>query len=112
MAQDDDWLEAHEDELTVNPPADWDDDDVAALLRRAADEIDALGTVHVDRVSLSWSRQGGTRTATVTVAYRRQKRPRDVPDYAAPMAVPLRDSAGRTIGHRSRPGGTIGHSSG
>jgi hypothetical protein len=52
--EDDELLETDEQELIVTLPADWDASDVAALLRRSADELDALGEVRLDRISLTW----------------------------------------------------------
>lgn len=52
--EDDELLETDEQELIVTLPADWDASDVAARLRRSADELDALGEVRLDRISLTW----------------------------------------------------------
>jgi hypothetical protein len=100
-------VEADEQELTVKLPADWDADDVAALLRRAADELDAVGETRIDSIGLTWTERDEEQIPVISLAYRRYKRPPDVPDYAAPADIPDRDDEGRIVGFHSRPSGTI-----
>jgi hypothetical protein len=112
MDEEDDRLETHESELTVRLPADWDEQDMAALLRRAADELDSLGGVHVEQIRLDWTLADGDHAPTITLTYRLHRRPPGIPDHAAPMDIPIRDATGRIIGHRSRSGrGIVGHGS-
>jgi len=73
--EDDDLLEPDQQELMVKLPPDWDASDVAALLRRSADELDALGQVQLDRISLVWVKHEEEMIPMFLLAYRRHKRP-------------------------------------
>ena len=96
-------------EISVSLPDDWDPNDTAALLRRAADELDEAGsqgmTVLAVKLCVEEQSKDLLPKATLVLQYRRHR----FPPVTGRMDIPIRDTDGRVIGAHSRPSGIVGH---